>query len=806
MTTTTVDELAKLLAGKFDISDSLLKELTNKAVGIANKKAEKTIKERFKEGGVFGLAKDFFTKNKPKEQDNKGILGSLKDLFEKNKPKEQDNKGILGSLKDLFEKNKPKEQDLIKEEQKPQKVLIDGITDTGYRDLAEKMPDILKGVFDKTKTKEYKEKTTADIGGGGLLSLLPKGITKLLGGALMAGGGIALLLGGVAALITGLNTDGPFKGLLKILSTAGIAGGLKLLEKGALNLIKNLKSFIEAPVKLFQTAYKGLRGIFGKGISKTITGALAKTPGLLTKMLGGLTKFITPLLKKLPLIGTVISLGFAYTRFKSGDVVGGIIDVLSGLASLVPGFGIPIAIGLDVLNAFLDAKAGGATGEASQKKAGMIKDFFGGIYDFIAEKLSSAFNWVVEIGKKVLTGNWGEAFIEVAKLVPGMGWVVDLMGGEEAVATAGNVMGGQALDFYKGIKNYVFEKINSAMGWIGEIGKKIYDGKWGEVFTDITKIVPGLYWVVNLMGGEEAVATAGNVMGGQAVDLMSSIKDKIMGVFEPIFGKWIEIGKKIGTDPGAAVVDIIRMIPGLGWMADLLGTDNLSSSINTAVEKAGSGDIFGSIAGLFTDISQTIKQKFLDNALALIPDTILGFPVRALIAQKLGLPIPPGTTIKAEGWMAERIAGAAGYDQKALENIKPPETSTSETQTASVTETPKPKEMAIGGVVTKPINAIVGEAGPEAVIPLDKYMSPEGFKISNDLLGTIANNTATTNETIMNLSRAILQLAGVFDKKQTNSNNIIVNGQNQPQQYPSAAQVAASNVDPIRQIRMQFAV
>ena len=135
MATTTVDELAKLLAGKFDISDSLLKEVTNKAIGIANKKAEKTIKERFKEGGVFGLAKDFFTKNKPKEQDNKGILSSLKDLFEK---------------------NKPKEQDLIKDEQKPQKVLIDGITDTGYRDLAEKMPDILKGIFDKTKTKEYK--------------------------------------------------------------------------------------------------------------------------------------------------------------------------------------------------------------------------------------------------------------------------------------------------------------------------------------------------------------------------------------------------------------------------------------------------------------------------------------------------------------------------------------------------------------------------------------------------------------------------------------------------------------------------
>ena len=32
-----------------------------------------------------------------------------------------------------------------------------------------------------------------------------------------------------------------------------------------------------------------------------------------------------------------------------------------------------------------------------------------------------------------------------------------------------------------------------------------------------------------------------------------------------------------------------------------------------------------------------------------------------------------------------------------------------------------PRPMATGGIVTKPINAIIGEAGPEAVIPLDQY-------------------------------------------------------------------------------------
>jgi hypothetical protein len=774
--------------GKFDLSQDFLKQVIQKASKLAeaslSKKTKQPVDKSSKPGGILGniIAPIFSNKSSPS-----------------------------------------KEKDLIADEEKPKVVLIGGITDEGYKDLARKLPDILKGIIDLKKLDKKEEGKK----GGSLLDLLPPGISKLLGGALMAGGGITLLLGGLAALITGLNTEGPFKGLLKILSKVGIMGGLKLLEKGALSLIKNLKSFIGAPIKLFQSAYKALRGVFGKGVSKTLTGVIAKTPGLLTKMLGGLVKFITPLLKRLPLVGTVISLSFAYTRFKSGDVVGGIIDVLSGIASIIPGVGTAISIGLDVLNAFLDYKAGGATGEASKTKMGMIGDFFGKIYDVIGEKLSAAFTWVADLGKKFIEGKWGEAFVEVAKFVPGMGWVVDLMGGEEVVTQAGDTAGGQSINFLKGVKDFIFEKITNAMGWVGEIGKKWMDGKIGDVIVDICKTIPYMGWVVDLMGGEEKVTEVGNTVGGKVIDFRNLITDTIMGKLKPIFGMWVKIGEKfMGGDPGGALVDIAKMTPGLGWIVDLLGTDNLESSINKAAGAAASGDLFGSVAGLFEDISKTIKQKFLDNALSLIPDTILGFPVRALIAQKLGLPIPPGTTIKAEGWLAEKIAGAAGYDQKALEDIKPPEatptqqtpTSTPETEInvsqspqdknnkeATVTETKIPAAED-GAIATSPTVALIGEAGPEAVIPLDKYMSPEGFKISNDLLGTIASNTANTNETIKNLSNAILKLASVFNNNQPNNNsNIIVNNQ-QSQQLPSAAQLAASNVDPIRMIRRQFAV
>jgi hypothetical protein len=252
------------------------------------------------------------------------------------------------------------------------------------------------------------------------------------------------------------------------------------------------------------------------------------------------------------------------------------------------------------------------------------------------------------------------------------------------------------------------------------------------------------------------------------------------------------------------------MIPGLGWMADLLGSDNLSSSINNAVEKASSGNVFGSIAGLFADISQTIKQKFLDNALYMIPDTILGFPVRALIAQKLGLKVPPGTTTKADGWVAEKIASAAGYDQKALEDIKPPETPSTETQTSETLSTPitQAKDIVIdengGMVVSSPREGGLFQLSKNDGILAAPFSNKDGDK-DTSLLELIAKNTEHTNTNFNILSQAINNLAQTLGSKMQNANNtnLFVNGQ-QAVQGPTASQIAATNFDPIKHVRQQF--
>jgi len=164
-------------------------------------------------------------------------------------------------------------------------------------------------------------------------------------------GGILMLLGGAGALIMGLLTDGPFKGALKILSKIGISGGIKMLMTAAKGMLGTFSRFVTAP---FKFAGK----LLGKGFMGRIVGAL---------------KPLAKILKKIPLIGTIISIGFAISRFMDGDTVGGVIDVLSalaGLLNLIPGgsiIAIPLTIGLDILNAWLDAKTEGAKDKNAAK-------------------------------------------------------------------------------------------------------------------------------------------------------------------------------------------------------------------------------------------------------------------------------------------------------------------------------------------------------------------------------------------------------------------------------------------------------
>ena len=83
-------------------------------------------------------------------------------------------------------------------------------------------------------------------------------------------------------------------------------------------------------------------GIVGKG--KNVVGKVGSKIG--SKFGGGLAKSIG---KKIPGVGLIIGGLAAADRFKSGDNLGGIGEIASGVASLVPGVGTAISLGIDAL-------------------------------------------------------------------------------------------------------------------------------------------------------------------------------------------------------------------------------------------------------------------------------------------------------------------------------------------------------------------------------------------------------------------------------------------------------------------------
>jgi hypothetical protein len=429
--------------------------------------------------------------------------------------------------------SKPK---LIKEEEKPKKVILYDIANNASKTLKDKFANIFENFIDKLKGFFEKDPKK---GGFGLL-----------------GGALALLLGGLAALVTGLMTDGPFKGLLKILSKVGIQGALKVLEIAAKFFMSNLKAAVMAPVSLLRSVAKTIGQIFGKEAFKTIIKPLRGLTGIFTKMLGGLVKMLTPLLKRIPLIGSIISWGFAYTRFKSGDVVGGVIDVLSGIATLFPGVGTVIGIGLDVLNAFLDFKSGGATKEASQKKTGIIGGWMLGLGKLVYKSVKSlpVIGPLLKSVEEFSSGNYLKGIKQLAYIVTPLEFIGALLGDTEAsglTKTSASIFRGIG-GVLKSLGEWVTKTIWKVFSNIPIIGpalkgaKELFSGNFGNAFKQFLYINPGFELLGALLGDTEVGAVTGTTAGAV----------KGIGSMLKSLGKWV--AEKITNIP--VIGPLLKMI------------------------------------------------------------------------------------------------------------------------------------------------------------------------------------------------------------------------------------------------------
>ncbi len=218
-------------------------------------------------------------------------------------------------------------------------------TSIGSKKLPTKLPPNAKRLLEETFTLfnkmffDYQKKMAPDTKDKTLAktTIPPSLSSKNKEGKEQSGGfwsGIGKIFMGVgtaalAALIGGLMENGPFKGVAKIFAKVGV--------------------------------------------------------GLFAKMSVKLLRHFGIAAKRIPFLGSIVSLWFAWDRYQNDDNVGAIIDVLSALCNLIPPpFGTALSLGLDVLNAYLDVKSGQSAGNPQQaKKIDILKDMASSIGTFI---------------------------------------------------------------------------------------------------------------------------------------------------------------------------------------------------------------------------------------------------------------------------------------------------------------------------------------------------------------------------------------------------------------------------------------
>jgi hypothetical protein len=217
--------------------------------------------------------------------------------------------------------------------------------------------------------------------------------------------GKLLALGGVATLLitafwgkikpwledklgTKLDFLDKFKGIAEGISKFFTMGGLKIAFGGITSLVgKAFTSFgdliegvLKGAIKMILPAAEGV----GEGAAAAAKGG-GLFKGLLPKIAGGLFKGIgQTFLKGIPLIGSLISFYFSYDRFKSGDYIGAVIDLVGGLSNLLvftplAPLALPISLGAAALNAFLDYKTEGTGAEGQKSKMGALTGIFTGL-------------------------------------------------------------------------------------------------------------------------------------------------------------------------------------------------------------------------------------------------------------------------------------------------------------------------------------------------------------------------------------------------------------------------------------------
>jgi hypothetical protein len=200
--------------------------------------------------------------------------------------------------------------------------------------------------------------------GGGVISSVISGVVglKMAKGLLVKGG------------LKGLAKQAFAKGGLKTIAKAVVSkGGLKTLgtmaATGAAAKLATSGPAVKLATKVATAGGTKIAAeVAAKGGAKVAAEVATKTAGKTAAKAAGKTGAKT-LLKKIPGIGAVIGAGFAVKRLLDGDALGAAGELLSGVASIVPGFGTAASFAIDGALAVRDYNQATAEAVGTEQEA-----------------------------------------------------------------------------------------------------------------------------------------------------------------------------------------------------------------------------------------------------------------------------------------------------------------------------------------------------------------------------------------------------------------------------------------------------
>ena len=217
--------------------------------------------------------------------------------------------------------------------------------------------------------------------------------------------------------------------------------GLKMLLKAKI-WFKPVMTIINAVGKFF--------GGFIKGIKASSTLGKIMKGGSLMKVIKTAGKAVGKVLMKfgrfLPWIGSLFSFGFAIAKYSKGDLVGGTLELVSGIINLIPG-GVFVSALIDGYILYRDFTKGeedsGVDPESGEP--GMLSKIWTSVSGWFSEnyKKLPIIGGIVKMGEAaghLLKGEWLPGFRALSQIMP------SLLGG-----SIGGDLAGMGFDFVMGL-------------------------------------------------------------------------------------------------------------------------------------------------------------------------------------------------------------------------------------------------------------------------------------------------------------------------------------------------------------------